>query len=171
VVSSLLALAVSLLFAGNLLAADEKAPQEGRHSHRPMMEMGDLFQGHMLKSLNLTDDQKAKVEALKKEYEPKFKEGRERTESILTADQKKAREEAVKTAKAAGKKGPEVWRDAHSAMKLTDDQKAKMADARKANQALRKEAREKLMTVLTPEQKEQIQKEMKSRREHRPEGK
>ena len=47
---------------------------------RPMMGQGDVFPEQMLKGLNLTDDQKAKVEALKKEYGPKLKEGWKRSE-------------------------------------------------------------------------------------------
>ena len=66
VVSTVFALAVSLMIAGNLLAADEPTAPEGRHGHRrPMMGQGDVFPAAMLKGLNLTDDQKAKVKALK----------------------------------------------------------------------------------------------------------
>ena len=47
-------------------------------------------------------------------------------------------------------------------MKLTDEQKAKMEA--EAVTPLMKEAREKLTALLTPEQKEQLKKEMKARR-------
>jgi Spy/CpxP family protein refolding chaperone len=171
-VSTVLALAVSLMIVGNLSAADEKKGPEGRHPRGPAMERGDLFPAEMLiKGLNLTDDQKAKFEALKKEYGPKLKESWQKADSVLTADQKKAREEAVKAAKAADKKGPEVWKDAHAAVKLTDEQKAKMAEIQKEGQALRKEVHEKVMALLTPEQQEQLKKAREHRREHRSEGK
>ena len=55
-------------------------------------------------------------------------------DSVLTADQKKARDDAVKAAKDAGKKGPEVLRAARAAVKLTDDQKAKMKEDRYASE-------------------------------------
>jgi Spy/CpxP family protein refolding chaperone len=158
VVSAVFALAVSLIMVGNLLAADEKPTREGNRPHRPAMERGDLFGGEMLKGLNLTDDQKAKVDDLKKEYGPKLKEAWEKTDAILTADQKKAREEAVEAARASGKRGPEVMKAAQEAMKLSDEQKTKLDAARKDTQALRKAAYEKLMSLLTPEQKETLKK-------------
>ena len=104
---------------------------------------------NMLKGLNLTDEQKAKVKELRKEYEPKF---REAADSVLTADQKKARNDAVKAAKDAGKKGPEVLKAAKAAVNLTDEQRAKVQEATKS---LGKDLREKIKAILTPEQQEQ----------------
>ena len=95
-------------------------------------------------NLNLTKEQEAKFADLRKEYEPKFKEAREKMENILTADQKKARDEVFKKAREAGKFGKEVWDEAQAAMKLTDDQKTKMADAWKETGNLYKEFGEKL---------------------------
>ena len=60
------------------------------------------------KSIELTADQKTKVEALNKEFGPKLAECRKKAASIITADQKKARTEAMKKAKADGKKGKEL---------------------------------------------------------------
>ena len=102
----------------------------------------------MLKGLNLSDEQKAKVEELRKEYGPKFKESWQKMDGILTAEQKKARQEAAKAAKAAGKKRDEVWKEAQAAAKITDEQKAKMAECGKAAGALHKEAREKVMATF-----------------------
>jgi Spy/CpxP family protein refolding chaperone len=104
----------------------------------------------MLKGLNLTDDQKAKVKALRKEYGPKFHAA---ADSILTDEQKTARADAIKAAKAEGKKGPELRKAAMQAVKLTDDQKAKMKEAVKP---LNKEVKDKLMAILTQEQKDQL---------------
>ena len=104
----------------------------------------------MVKGLNLTDQQKTQYEALKKEYAPKVKEATQTLENVLTPEQKKARQEAVKAAKAAGKSRKEVWKEAQAAVKLTDQQKAKLAEARKAGEALRKEIRGKVMAILTP---------------------
>ena len=83
-----------------------------------------------LKPVTLTDDQKSKLEDLKKEYEPKLKEAYAK-EDVLTPEQKKAGEEAKKAAKAAGKKGKEVKDAVAAAVKETDDQKKQEKDARK----------------------------------------
>jgi Spy/CpxP family protein refolding chaperone len=146
VVSVVLALAVSLAFVGQLLAADQACPttKPEHNGHQMMGAFG------VLKGLNLTDEQKAKVKELRKEYMPKFKEA---ANSVLTADQQKARDAAIKTAKAAGEKGPAVFKAAKAAVQLTDAQKAKMKEAIKP---LKKELREKIKAILTPEQQEQL---------------
>ena len=142
-VASVLALAVALTIVGKVSAADD-APKAKSHQHG----FGMGFE--MLKGLTLTDDQKAQVKELGKEYGPKFKTA---FESVLTDEQKKARDDAVKSAQDAGKKPREVMKAAHDAVKLTDEQKAK---AKEAVKPLRKELREKIMTILTDEQKAQV---------------
>ena len=61
-------------------------------------------------------------------------------DSIPTAEQKKARDQAFKAAMAAGKKGKDVWDAAEAAMKLSDEQKTKLSDARKEMGDLWKES-------------------------------
>ena len=166
VVSTVLALAVSLVVVGGVMAADKSAGREGKRAG------GDVFQrmDKMVKGLNLTDQQKTQYAALKTEYAPKVKEATQALDSVLTPEQKTARQEAVKAGKAAGKSRKEVWKDAQAAVKLTDEQKTKLDEARKAAQALRKEIREKVMAILTPEQKAQLKAERKERREKRSEN-
>ena len=89
---------------------------------------------------------------------------------ILTPEQKQARQEAMKAAKAAGKSRAEARKEAQAAVKLTGDQKTKLAEVQKANLALRKEIRGKVMAILTPEQKAQLNAERKQRRQRNPEG-
>ena len=149
-VSVVLALAVSLVFVGKLLAADQTCPPtKPEHHGQAMMGPWD-----MVKGLDLTDEQKAKVKALRKEYEPKLKAA---MDGVLTADQKQARDDAIKAAKDAGKKGPEVFKAARAAVQLTDEQKAKMQEAMKP---LQKDLREKIKAILTPEQQEQVKAKM-----------
>jgi Spy/CpxP family protein refolding chaperone len=158
-VASILALAVALTMVGKLWANDDKTCPASKHHHAMGMPCD------MLKGLNLTDDQKAKVKELHKEFGPKFKAA---ADSILTADQQKARDDAIKAAKAEGKKGPEVWKAAMHAVKLTDEQKAKFHEVMGP---LHKEAHEKLMALLTPEQKEQLkQKCAATKPEHHAKG-
>ena len=149
-ISVVLALAVSLVSYGRLLAADQTCPAT-KPEHQGHAMMGPW---KMLKELNLTDQQKAKLKELRKEYEPKFKNA---ADSVLTADQKKARDDAVKAAKDAGKKGEEVFKAARAAVKLTDDQKAKMKEALKS---VGKELHERIQAILTPEQREQLKAKM-----------
>ena len=142
-VASVLALAMAFAIVGKL-SADEKACPTTKPRHHATAAWD------MLKGLNLTDEQKATVKELKKEYRPRFKAA---IDSVLTADQTKARDDAMKTAKAEGKKGHELWQAVRQAVKLTDEQKAKLKEAIKP---LHKDVHEKLLAILTTEQKEQL---------------
>jgi Spy/CpxP family protein refolding chaperone len=151
-----LSLVIALVIAGTALAdgkgkdkpkADGKGPAKKAQAAFPMLE-----------GLKLTDGQKAKVEALRKEIDTKRAEIQKKMGSILTAEQKKARQDAEKAAKTAGKKGKEFHDAVEAAVKLTDDQKAKMAAAKKEMDGLQKQIRDKIDGILTPEQKEQLKK-------------
>lgn len=155
--SRVLALIASMLIAGNLLAADGEKPQHGKRQQRAT---GDGMQ--WLDSLKLTDEQKAKVEEVKKEFAPKMEEASKKMQGILSEDQKKARDEAMKEARDAGKTGRDVWQAGLAAAKLTDEQKSKLADASKDLMSVAQERREKLLAILTPEQKEEAQKKFES---------
>ena len=108
------------------------------------------------KGIELTVDQKAKLDALNKEFGPKLAECRKKAASIITADQKKARTEAVKKAKADGKKGKEVQAAANAAVAITADQKKLQAETKKAMGALNKEIRTQFAALLTDEQKAKL---------------
>jgi hypothetical protein len=108
------------------------------------------------KSIELTADQKTKLDALNKEFGPKLAECRKKAASIITADQKKARAEATKKAKADGKKGKELRAAANTAVAITADQKAQQAECKKAMGALNKEVRTQFAALLTDEQKAKI---------------
>jgi Spy/CpxP family protein refolding chaperone len=104
----------------------------------------------MPKGPRLNDEQKAKVKALMNEFKPKFEEA---ANSVLTADQKKVRDNAIKTATDGGKKGPEVFKAAMSAVQLSGEQKAKM---KTAMGAVKKEFDEKMKAILTPSQQKPL---------------
>ena len=108
------------------------------------------------KGIELTVDQKTKVDALNKEFGPKLAECRKKAAGIITADQKKARTEAVKKAKADGKKGKEVQAAANAAVAITADQKKLQAETKKAMGALNKEIRTQFAALLTDEQKAKL---------------
>jgi len=142
----MLALAVPLLAAPKQ-AAEKKAPP------CPAAQLVD----RLTEGMTLNDQQKTKLDELKKEYGPKLMEAR-KGQDVLTPEQKKAQAQAIKEAREAGKKGVELREAGAAAVKLTDEQKAKMAEVRKLLMPLEKELREKAMAFFTDEQKEQIKK-------------
>ena len=108
------------------------------------------------KSIELTADQKTQLDALNKEFGPKLAECKAKANSIITADQKKARAEATKKAKADGKKGKELRAVANAAFAITADQKAQQTETKKAMGALQKEIRTQFAALLTDEQKAKL---------------
>jgi len=161
IVSATLALAVSLLVAGNLLAAEkEKGKPHGDRGAG--QEMGGPLS--FLKGIDLTADQKSKLSNLMQEYKPKLVDTAKLFDSVLTPDQKKAREEAMKAAKDAGKGPKEIREAGRATVTLTDEQKAKLREVGKKVGPIYKEFHEKVMDVLTPEQKEQVKKKWESRK-------
>ena len=104
----------------------------------------------------LPEDAIAKIKAAAAEHGPKVREAQAKVDSILTDDQKSARREAQKAAKAAGKKGKEAKADVDAAIKLTPDQQKQMTEAQakldEAMAAFRKAAGDQ----LTDEQKAKI---------------
>jgi Spy/CpxP family protein refolding chaperone len=111
-----------------------------------------------LRDLDLTEDEEAKIQDIRKECRPKIVKALEGLRDILTDEQKKAREEALK----AGKKRKEVL----AAIKLTDDQKAKVETICKEVATLVREELEKVQDVLTAEQQAKLV-ELKDERKER----
>ena len=104
-------------------------------------------------TISLDDAQKEKLTGLKKEYAEKLKAAIAKQNEFLTAEQLKARADAAKAAKAAGKKGKDAQADIDAAVNLTPEQKEKKAAADKEMKELSKEIREKLEAFLTDSQK------------------
>jgi len=162
VASAMLALAVSFLLAGNLWAADAPKPPKEKH-HHPKMEQVDVFQTDAIKGLTLTDEQKTKLENLKKEFEPKLKDARQKI-----GEQGKALHEAFKAFQAAGQKVAQAQKEVQTAQKTVQDQKGKMDAAKKNIDALRKNIGDQIGSLLTTEQKEQLKKMAEAKRPHGP---
>ena len=159
------ALAMSFLFGGVVLAADTPAELPLQKTQKTQKTKKQAWPRPLsfLKGVNLSDDQKAKVEGLLTEYGPKLKADPQALESLLTAEQKKAREDAVAAAKAATAKAKDLRKAAKKAVQLTPEQKAKLAELNKPVKAARQELRQKVLDVLTPEQKDLLKTKKKKR--------
>jgi Spy/CpxP family protein refolding chaperone len=111
-----------------------------------------------LEELDLTDAEITKIEDIRKAFRPKLEKAMQQLGSILSDEQKKAREDALKS----GKKRKEVL----EALKLTDEQKEKVAVVCKAVGALVREELEQIRDVVNEEQKAQLS-ELKDERKER----
>lgn len=104
----------------------------------------------------LTTEQKTQIAAINKEYGPKVVELTKKQNSVVTAEQRKARRDAFLAARKAGKKGKELRQAADEAAKITDEQKKQMAEIGKQLRSLRQEAQKKAVALLTDEQKSKL---------------
>ena len=111
-----------------------------------------------LGELDLTDGEMAKIGDIRKEFRPKIEQALKQLQGLLSDDQKKAREEALK----AGKKRREVLQ----ALNLTGDQKDKVQAVCKDVATLVREEMEQIRDVLSAEQKEKLE-ELKDERVER----
>jgi hypothetical protein len=154
-----LALVLALAITSPVLAADKCCPAKKKAPPCPATQRIDKITA----GLTLTDAQKKSLTALKKEYGPKLTAAIKQCD-VTTPEQKKAAAEARKEAKAAGKKGKEVQQAVDAAVKLTAEQKTKMADTHKKVGCLDKELKQKVLALLTPEQKDQLKKAAKAKK-------
>jgi Spy/CpxP family protein refolding chaperone len=164
-VRSVLAVVACLTMVGILAAAEGEKPGGRRGPGAGGPGRGDPTAriDFMVRGLDLTDAQKAKIEDIKKEFAPKLKAAQEKSESILTDEQKKARTEVYQKARESREGFQNLRETAEKAMKLTDEQKKQRDEARKASEELNKALMDKVTDVLTPEQKEKLQKAREQR--------
>lgn len=113
----------------------------------------------MESKVELTAEQKAKVDALVAELQPKYREASKGLK--FTEEQQAARKAAQAKAKADGLKGDQATKAVQEAMKLTAEQKAAFAQ----QAAVANEFREKFRALLTPEQKAALKKKPEAKKQ------
>src|SRR5262249_23609108 len=132
-----------------VLTPEQKTKLESLKEERK--EVREECLAHMfaqLKELDLTDDEMTKIGEIRSEFRPKLVKAAKEIEGLLNDDQKKARDEGVK----AGKRRKEIL----ESLKLTDDQKQKVAAVAKELGGLVREEADKVRDVLTASQKEEL---------------
>ncbi|MCR9118235.1 MAG: Spy/CpxP family protein refolding chaperone [bacterium] len=149
VVRSLVVLALAVAVASPIFAADKKK-EEGKKK-KPAASAMVLKQAmNRFKKVELSDEQKAKIEKLAADWAPKVAEARKAAN--LKPEQMKARREAMAKAKADGLKGKEAAKAVAAALNLSDEQQATMKKAA----GVMKEFNAAVMGVLTDEQKAKL---------------
>ncbi|HEV7279934.1 MAG TPA: hypothetical protein VGN57_06930 [Pirellulaceae bacterium] len=171
-IRTLLSISLAFAFAVPVLADDPvvpkkdgdkpaaKAKKEGADKPARKKKEADPSKGPQLRGVikpmenkvELTAEQKAKVDALVAELQPKYREAMQGVK--FTPEQQEARKAAQAKAKTDGLKGEKATKAVHEAMKLTAEQKAAMAK----QTAVADEFREKFRALLTPEQLDSLKK-------------
>ena len=145
---TLLTMALVCVVSASVMAADEKKAERKKGAAPAAVQLP--------KDIELTADQKEKLAAVNKEYAEKFAAATKAVDDVLTEDQKKARTEAQKDARANKKGGKEAKEAIDAAVKITDDQKEKYKKATEAFAAVQLEALKKVGESLTADQKAKI---------------
>lgn len=105
---------------------------------------------HLPKSISLTPEQQAKLDEIRKNYEPKIEEALKKEGAILTEEQKAAKLQAESEAK---QKITQIKAEVAEKAKITPEQAQQLKDSKKEVSKLSKEAKEQVMALLTEEQK------------------
>ena len=146
-VCTALALALLTIVASPVFAQGAKKPAAPKNTVAYYKTIDKTLQ-----PVSLTDDEQTKLDALKKDYEKKFEDAYAKT-NVRTPEQKKAAADASKAAKDAGKTRQEITKAGNAAVTLTDEQKAQRKEANKALRTLQKEFKDKVLALLTDDQK------------------
>ncbi len=166
------AFVVVALMVQPMLAADTKKPAKGEKKPAAEKKAPKKAQSvvRLPKGLELTTEQKAVVAQLDEKFGPRIAELRARQAKVISADQLKSRNEAMKKAREDGKKGKELQAAADAAAPITEAQKAEMETIRTDMAAVQGEIKTALLAVLTEEQKAAFgpQKGEKKPREKKP---
>lgn len=135
---------VAFVSVGTAFGADDAKPKKNQKKNANPGIFGQVAK------LDLTDEQKAQVAEVRKEFGPKLAE---LTKAVgLTKEDREARMAAQKEAKEKGLKGKELRDYVNAKAPLTDEQK----EAQKAVNQLNGKIRTKLASILTDEQKEKL---------------
>ena len=148
-----------ILFAGcvlSLVAAIIAVPDSQGQEKKKKKNDPAAAMKKKLDDAELPADVLEKAKKVVDEHAPKIAEAQAAVDAILTDEQKKARSAAQKAAKDAGKKGKEAQADVEAALKLTDEQQAKMKEANDALAKATAARNEALGALLTDEQKQKV---------------
>jgi hypothetical protein len=147
---------VLTLLAASLFACRLNAEEKGEDA-KPAPRPVAVSLLDLLKQLDLTEEQKENVNELTRTFSDKVKEVQGKMDAVLTDVQKRARDETIKSAVEAGEKDrAKIAKSVSDAIKLTDEQKAKMKELNDGIVASQREMVEKIKALLTSEQAEQL---------------
>ena len=150
-----IALSVTLtLMVTSTLLSQEAERQGARRGKQP--QQAAFQQAFTLRGVEFMEAQRAKVDEIRKKYVPKLAGIQKKQQSIFTEEQMRARREAYRVAREAGKEGREVQKAAEAAFTLTDDQKKQLAAIQRERAELTAQIQTELRALLTREQRSQL---------------
>lgn len=106
----------------------------------------------VLRNVDLTEQQLKQVDAVTKRFRQELREIQNELAQIYTPEQRTARQEALKTARAAGKKNAQLRSAVDQAVKLSSEQTSQLKGLERRRSDLQKSIQAAYLKILTPEQ-------------------
>lgn len=145
--NKLLSLTVGCLIAAIVATPSLAAGKKNKGSKDPTAAIKKK-----LAAAELPAETLAKANKIVDDDAPKLKEAQAKVDAVLTKDQVQARRQAQKDAKTSGKKRKEAQAEVAAALKLTDEQKTKLAAAESEMKSAQAALMRDLRGVLSQEQ-------------------
>jgi acetyl esterase/lipase len=155
-----LSVVLTLVITSTGLSQDRRRPQQPQQN--------SFQQVFTLRGVEFTEDQQAQVEELRKKYTPQIAEIVRKHNSILSDEQRRARQEAFRAARQAGKPPRELKETVDAAVKMTDEQKETLAKLQKERADLFAKIQKELKALLTGEQQRQLRRQGQSQEPAQP---
>lgn len=143
---NLLVLGLFVLMATPVIAEEKPAKKQGKNTPRPIVAVEK-----QLAELDLSNEQKKKVDDILASYKKKFAEAQAKGPR-LTKEQRQIQKDATAKAKAEGKKRKELQAEVDAALNLTEEQKQSRQQAAAAQKELQAALKKDLAGVLNAEQ-------------------
>lgn len=157
--ATVLALCFAFLLASSVMAEDKARKKAEKGKKDPTAKVFAFPKG-----IELSAEQNQQVEALKKEYAARLEAAQKKVDAIMTPERQQIVAEAIKKAKADGKKGKEVKQLEVDALKLRAEEQETLKSAKEELGVILKEIQQKKIGLLTAEQKEGLKKQPKPKK-------
>lgn len=155
-------IALTLCFATVAVAQDDAKKGNDKKKARAASSANSYIM-KAFKSVEMTDEQKKKAEAVLAKYDGDMKDARKAVTSVLSKEENKAKNEARKEAAKAGLKGKEMTEAVEKAMGLSEEKMAKYREALKKPAAVTQKVKDEIMALLTDDQKAKMPKPKKGK--------
>ena len=147
---------VLALCIGTIASAQDEAKKKNKKKGDPAAKLVASVTKQMMKTfdaVSLPDEQKEKATAIIKEHAPSLGEAKKAVDELLSKEQKTARKEAQKKARADGVKGKEASKALFAALNMNEEDLTAYKEASKKPQAINSKIRKAIAALLTDEQK------------------
>lgn len=142
------------LFTALPTPGQERNAGQDRRTERIPFRFAFSIQG-----VQFSDDQQAQIVELRQKYTPQLTELQRKLNSTYTAEQRRARQEAFRSARDAGKNGQEGRKAADAAAKLSDGQQKQLATLGKEQAKLVAKIQGEVRALLTEKQQAQVRRQ------------